>query len=151
METPGDKRFRILSCIDGSEESYRGLHYAARLGGGVDADIVLLYVRAVDQDMRSGGLQARVFRENLLNWGLDLPGIKYLNRAREELAEMGIMSDNWTERAVHVDRSGDPLGDNSIEYTNRAGKKIVRGPRTAKFFAWLIGVVFHQGGTISTI
>ena len=39
METPGDKRFRILSCIDGSEESYRGLHYAARLGGGVDADI----------------------------------------------------------------------------------------------------------------
>ena len=125
METPGDKRFRILSCIDGSEESYRGLHYAARLGGGVDADIVLLYVRALDQDMRSGGLQARVFRENLLDWGLDLPGIKYLKKAREELAEMGVMSDNWTERAVHVDRYGDPLGDNSIEYTNRAGKKIV--------------------------
>jgi Na+/H+ antiporter NhaC len=32
-----------------------------------------------------------------------------------------------------------------------AGRKIVRGPRTAKFFAWLMGVVFHQGGTISTI
>ena len=64
MDAPGNKRFRILSCIDGSEESYRGLHYAARLGGGVDADIVLLYVRALDQDMRSGGLQARVFREN---------------------------------------------------------------------------------------
>ncbi|NIP60742.1 MAG: sodium:proton antiporter, partial [Gemmatimonadetes bacterium] len=32
-----------------------------------------------------------------------------------------------------------------------AGARIVRGPRTAKFFAWLMGVVFHQGGTISTI
>lgn len=32
-----------------------------------------------------------------------------------------------------------------------AGSRIVRGPRTARFFAWLMGVVFHQGGTISTI
>lgn len=91
----------------------------------MDADIVLLYVRPVDQDMHSGGLQARVFRENLLDWGLDLPGINYLKKGREVLAELGIVSDHWTERAVHVDRQGDPLGDNSIEYTNRASKKIV--------------------------
>ncbi|MEX0891698.1 MAG: Na+/H+ antiporter NhaC family protein [Gemmatimonadota bacterium] len=32
-----------------------------------------------------------------------------------------------------------------------AGGKIVRGPRSAKFFAWLVGMIFHQGGTISTI
>lgn len=32
-----------------------------------------------------------------------------------------------------------------------AGGKIVRGPRTARVFAWLLGVIFHQGGTISTI
>ena len=32
-----------------------------------------------------------------------------------------------------------------------AARKIVRGPRSAKFFAWLMGIVFHQGGTISTI
>ncbi len=32
-----------------------------------------------------------------------------------------------------------------------AGRRIVRGPRTALFFAWLMGVTFHQGGTISTI
>ena len=32
-----------------------------------------------------------------------------------------------------------------------ARDRIVRGPRSANFFAWLIGVVFHQGGTISTI
>ncbi len=32
-----------------------------------------------------------------------------------------------------------------------AGSKIVVGPRTAKFFAWFMGLVFHQGGTISTV
>jgi len=32
-----------------------------------------------------------------------------------------------------------------------AGQKIVRGPRTARLFAWLVGIIFHQGGTISTI
>lgn len=32
-----------------------------------------------------------------------------------------------------------------------AGQHIVRGPRTAKLFAWIVGIVFHQGGTISTI
>ncbi|GAB6139039.1 Na+/H+ antiporter NhaC family protein [Halanaerobaculum tunisiense] len=32
-----------------------------------------------------------------------------------------------------------------------AGKKMVRGRKSAKFFAWLMGVLFHQGGTISTI
>ncbi len=32
-----------------------------------------------------------------------------------------------------------------------AGRGIVRGERSARFFAWLMGIVFHQGGTISTI
>ena len=32
-----------------------------------------------------------------------------------------------------------------------AGRKIVRGPRSARFFVWLVGLLFHQGGTISTI
>jgi Na+/H+ antiporter NhaC len=32
-----------------------------------------------------------------------------------------------------------------------AGRRIVRGPRTARLFAWLVGIIFHQGGTISTI
>jgi len=36
-------------------------------------------------------------------------------------------------------------------FAERAGHTIVRGPRTAKFFAWLVGIIFHQGGTISTI
>ena len=34
-------RYRILVCIDGSDEAYRGLQYAARLGAAPAADIVL--------------------------------------------------------------------------------------------------------------
>ena len=30
-------------------------------------------------------------------------------------------------------------------------RRIVRGPRTAKLVAWLLGVVFFQGGTVSTV
>ncbi|ADL12032.1 Na+/H+ antiporter NhaC family protein [Acetohalobium arabaticum] len=37
------------------------------------------------------------------------------------------------------------------KFAKWAGKKMVRGRRSAKFFAWIMGVVFHQGGTISTI
>lgn len=31
------------------------------------------------------------------------------------------------------------------------GEKIVKGPRSALLFTWLVGLTFHQGGTISTI
>lgn len=32
-----------------------------------------------------------------------------------------------------------------------ASEIMVVGPRSAKFFTWLMGLVFHQGGTISTV
>jgi len=32
-----------------------------------------------------------------------------------------------------------------------ASSLMVRGPRSAKFFTWMMGLVFHQGGTISTV
>lgn len=32
-----------------------------------------------------------------------------------------------------------------------ASKQFVRSRRTAKLFAWIMGLVFHQGGTISTV
>lgn len=120
-----DDRFRILVCIDGSDEGYRGLRYAAKLGRGIDADIVLLYVRPADQGLRSGGLQVRVARENMLKWGLELPGITYLKKGRDLLLELGNMSEDWEQKNVHVDVDGDPLGDNKIEYTNGDGKMIV--------------------------
>jgi Na+/H+ antiporter NhaC len=39
----------------------------------------------------------------------------------------------------------------ALTFAEWAGSKIVVGPRTAKFFAWVMGVIFHQGGTISTV
>jgi Na+/H+ antiporter NhaC len=39
----------------------------------------------------------------------------------------------------------------AVAFAEWAGAGIVRGPRSARFFAWLMGMVFHQGGTISTI
>lgn len=36
-------------------------------------------------------------------------------------------------------------------FARKASEKIVRGPRSAKFFTWMMGLVFHQGGTISTV
>jgi len=121
-----DNRFRICVCIDGSDECYQSLKYAARLGGGVDADIVLLYVRPVDQGLRSGGLEVSVARENMLKWGIELPGTKYLKKGLDVLKDLGIMDGgDWVEEHVHTDVDSDPLGDNKINYTNAQGKMIV--------------------------
>ena len=124
--TARKKHFRILVCIDGSDECYQSLRYAARLGGGVDADIVLLYVRPVDQGLRSGGLQVRVARENMLKWGIELPGIKDLKKGFDMLKELGVMDgEDWSEHTVHTDVDNDPLGDNKTEYVNAKGKMVV--------------------------
>ena len=120
-----EDRFRMLVCIDGSEGSYQSLRYAAKMGDGVDADIVLLYVRPIDQGLRSGGLQIRVVRENMLDWGLELPGMKYLKKGYDILLEMGIAGEDWRENRYHSSVEGDPLGDNTMEYINEEGKVII--------------------------
>ncbi|MDH5489271.1 MAG: universal stress protein [Rhodospirillaceae bacterium] len=125
QEENSEDRFRILVCIDGSDESYRGLKYAAKLGGGIDADIVLLYVRPIDQGLRSGGLQVDVARSNMLDWGLELPGIKYLKKGRDMLVELGVLGEDWEEQHFHSDVSGTTLGDNKIDYVSKNGKKVV--------------------------
>ena len=118
-------RFRVLVCIDGGEDSYLGLNYAADVGRGPDADIILLYVRPVDQGMRTGGLQVRVARENMMSWGLELPGIQYLKKGRDRLMEKVDVESEWGEKTTHTDVQGDPLGDNKTEYRHSSGKSIV--------------------------
>ena len=112
----GKSRFRMLVCIDGSDEAYRALNYAARLGEASDVDIVLLYIRPIDQGLRSGGLQVRVARENMLDWGLELPGIQYLKKGRDMLIATDELVDQWEQEMAHTDVAGDPLGDNKIVY-----------------------------------
>jgi Na+/H+ antiporter NhaC len=31
------------------------------------------------------------------------------------------------------------------------GGRVAKGPRSAKLFGWMVGVIFHQGGTVSTV
>lgn len=144
-EDPTDQRFRILVCIDGSDESYRGLSYAAKLGGGVDADIVLLYVRPIDQGLRSGGLQVDVARTNMLDWGLELPGITYLKKGLDQLIEKGVLGKDWEEHSYHTDVSGTSVGDNKIDYVTAKGNKVVLKLKVASDIAsgildqWEIG------------
>jgi len=128
-------RYRVLVCVDGSDESYRGLGYAAEAANSPNSDIILLYVRPIDQDLRSGGLQVRVARENMLSWGLELPGIKYLKKGLDQLMAGDGMSDHWHEKITHTDIDGDPLGDNKIEYTHEDGRTIVLKLKTASTIA----------------
>jgi len=125
------KRFRILVCVDGSEESYVGLRFAAEIGQSDECDIILAYVRPADQGLRTGGLQLRVARENMLDWGLELPSVKYLKQGFELLMEVGHMEEEWDAVHTHTDVWGDPLGDNKIEYRHENGKSIVLKLKTA--------------------
>lgn len=118
------ERFSILVCVDGTDDAMRALRYAVRVGAGNDADLTLLYVRPVDQGLRSGGLQLSVARENMLEWGLELPGMKVLKQARDMLVELEWLGEDWLEDFRHTDVVGDPLGDNTIVYKNDAGRSI---------------------------
>ena len=124
-------RFRILVCINGTKESYEGLDLAARIGRGQPCDIIMLYVRRIDQGLDSGGLQVRVARQNMLDWGFELPGIQYLRDGVEILMQKGRLSDEWKARASHTDVWGDPLGDNKVEFNSPKGKSIVLKLKTA--------------------
>ena len=119
------KRFRTLVCLNGTDPSYVGVDIAAQIGAGDDCDIVLLYVRRIDQGLSSGGLQMRTARQNMLEWGLELPGIGYLRRGLEQLQENEFLGHEWNERIDHTDVFGDPLGDNKVDYVAPSGKSIV--------------------------
>jgi len=118
-------RFRILVCIDGSDECYESVKLAADIGRSDECDIVLLYVRRIDQGLNTGGLQIRVARQNMLDWGLELPGIEYLKKGLSVLESEGYVTDEWKSRTEHVDVFGDPVGDNKVEYVSPSGKSIV--------------------------
>ena len=121
---PEQERFSILVCIDGTDDADRAIKYATRIGSGTDADMTMLYVRPIDQGLRTGGMQISVARENMLSWGLELPGMKTLKAARDILVDLGFMSENWEEESQHTDVQGDPLGDNLVVYTSDQGQHL---------------------------
>ena len=124
-------RFRILVCLDGSPESIRGLKVAAEIKPSKYCDIILLYVRSIDQGLRTGGLQMKLARENMLEWGLELPGIGYLKEGLSMLVNDEELKANWQINSSHTDSWGDPVGDNKVEYKNSDGRSIVLKLKTA--------------------
>ena len=134
-------RFRVLVCINGEDSAYESIKLAADLCQNEVSDIVLLYVRRIDQGLNAGGLQVRVARRNLLEWGLELPGIKYLKRGFDLLMERDFLGDEWEEHISHTDVFGDPLGDNKVEYRGKNGHRIILKLKTA---ADIPGGILHQ-------
>jgi nucleotide-binding universal stress UspA family protein len=124
-------RFRILACIDGSEEGFLPVRFAARLAPSDDCDIIVLYVRPIDQALWSGGLQLRLARQNMLEAGFELPGLRDLKKALEVLKEEGIDAESWPKETGHQDAWGDPLGDNKVEYRSPEGRSVVLKLKTA--------------------
>ena len=124
-------RFRILACIDGTEEGFETVRLAARLAPNDECDIIIVFVRPIDQGLWSGGLQLRVARQNMLDAGFELPGLRDLKTALAILKEEGIDADSWPKEAGHQDAWGDPLGDTKVEYKSPEGRVVVLKLKTA--------------------
>lgn len=124
-------RFRVLACIDGSEASYTTVRFGARMVAQDNCDLIILHVRPIDQGLHSGGLQVRLARQNMMDAGFELPGVRYLKQALDVLREEGIDVSSWPSEAEHQDAWGDAAGDNKIEYRSPEGRNIVIKLKTA--------------------
>ncbi|CCH49537.1 universal stress protein [Pseudodesulfovibrio piezophilus] len=129
--TQDDHKLHILICIGGGPEAFTGLKFVHRLGKERCIDIKLLYVRPMDSGFKSGGMEVKVARENVLDWGIELPSMTHLNKARDILVELGEIDmdagDEWRYREL----TGDPAGEFVLEYQAASGGKISLALRMA--------------------
>lgn len=124
-------RFRILACIDGSEDSLITVRRAARLCVQDNCDLIVLYVRPIDSGLQSGGLQVKLARENMLEAGFELPGVTRLKAALAVLKQEGIDVEGWPKEAQRSEAWGDPAGDNKLEFRSPEGRAVVLKLKTA--------------------
>lgn len=124
-------RFRILACIDGTDEAFITVRFGARFSVQNNCDLIVLFVRPIDQGLHSGGLQVRLARQNMLDAGFEIPGVRHLKRALEILKEEGIDVSGWENESQHHDAWGDPAGDNKVEYRSPEGRSVVLKLKTA--------------------
>ena len=73
----------------------------------------------------------RLARQNMLDAGFDLPGVRDLKQALEILKQEGLDAAAWPRETTHEDAWGDPLGDNKIEYRSPDGRTVVLKLKTA--------------------
>jgi nucleotide-binding universal stress UspA family protein len=107
------------------------VRYAARFFGEKECDLIILFVRPIDQGLHSGGLQVRLARQNMMDAGFELPGVRYLKKALEVLKEMDIEPQTWSKETATRDAWGDPAGDTKVEYKNPDGRSVVLKLKTA--------------------
>ncbi len=124
-------RFRILACIDGTDESFVTVRFGARYLIQNNCDLIILMVRPIDIGMNSGGLQMRLARQSMLDAGFEIPGVKHLKRALDILKEEGIDVSAWPKESAHQDAWGDPAGDNKVEYRSPEGRSVVLKLKTS--------------------
>ncbi len=124
-------RFRILACIDGSEEAMNSVRFAARLSVTSNCDIIILYVRPIDMGLHSGGLQVRLARQNMIDAGFELPGVSNLKKSLDVLKQEGIDVSGWAQSGAHQESWGDAAGDTKVEYTSPEGRSVVLKLKTA--------------------
>ena len=125
------RNFRMLICIGGGPEAYASLRFAARMTSHSCADVALLYVRPLDSGLKSGGMEVRVARENVLDWGLELPGMRHLRAARDILVELGQIRQGGGAPWAYHEISGDDAGEYVRDYRNPCGGLISLRLRTA--------------------
>ncbi len=124
-------RFRILACIDGTEQSFVTVRFAARFCVQDNCDLIILFVRPIESGLQSGGLQIRLARQSMLEAGFEIPGVSHLKQALEVLKEEGIDVSGWPKETQHSDAWGDPAGDNKVEYKSPEGRSVVLKLKTA--------------------
>ena len=131
MRAQRRNRFRILACIDGTDESFVTVRFGARYLVQNNCDLIILMVRAIDIGINSGGLQMRLARQSMLDAGIEIPGVSHLKRALDILREEGIDVAAWPRESAHQDAWGDPAGDNKVEYKSPEGRSVVLKLKTA--------------------
>jgi nucleotide-binding universal stress UspA family protein len=124
-------RFRILACIDGTDEGFETVHQAAHLFANRECDLIILHVRPIDQGLHSGGLQVRLARQNMMDAGFELPGVRHLKTALEILGGYGIDPQRWSKETGTQEAWGDPAGDTKVEYKSPEGHSVVLKLKTA--------------------
>jgi nucleotide-binding universal stress UspA family protein len=77
-------------CTDGQPFAEEAIHFGAKFAHELDADVTVLYVRP----KASGGdsIHLTTARKKMGEWDLEIPGIEFLKRAKEVLADAGLVS-----------------------------------------------------------
>ena len=107
------------------------VRFAARLAPNDECDIIVLYVRPVDQGLWSGGLQVKLARQNMMEAGFELPGVRDLKKALAILKEEGIDAESWPKRSKPSGRLGRPGRRHQGRIQEPEGRSVVLKLKTA--------------------